>query len=244
MNTETNNTQPERESDFAGSGEGSPHSPAFDAGAPSEDSLLTALQTDLDRFRDLALRSQADFENFRKRAAREKDDAVKYANVSLLEKLIPIIDNFELGLRPRAVPPRAAPSSPGWRWSPGSCRISSPRMAWSRSPPEGEKFDPERARSLRPGGKRHRPGRAASFVSCARALSCAIACCARRPWSSPKVRPPPDSLASFTDGCQARLLRNSGSDPHLDFGRDEKVVPQARGEVSPGQESGRPDGGG
>ncbi len=64
----------------------------------SEESLLGQLQTDLDRFRDLALRSQADFENFRKRAARDKEDAVKYANASFLERLIPILDNFELGL--------------------------------------------------------------------------------------------------------------------------------------------------
>jgi molecular chaperone GrpE len=56
------------------------------------------LQADLDRFRDLALRSQADFENYKKRAAREKEDAIKYANSSLLEKLIAIVDNFELGL--------------------------------------------------------------------------------------------------------------------------------------------------
>ena len=64
----------------------------------SEESLLTQIQADLDRFRDLALRSQADFDNFRKRAAREKEDAVKYANAGFLEKLIPILDNFELGL--------------------------------------------------------------------------------------------------------------------------------------------------
>lgn len=65
---------------------------------PSEENLLTQLQTDLDRFRDLALRSQADFENFRKRSIREKEDAVKFANASFLERLIPICDNFELGL--------------------------------------------------------------------------------------------------------------------------------------------------
>jgi molecular chaperone GrpE len=64
----------------------------------TEDSLLTQLQGDLERFRDLAMRTQADFENFRKRAAREKDDAIKYANASFLERLIPILDNFELGL--------------------------------------------------------------------------------------------------------------------------------------------------
>lgn len=56
------------------------------------------LQADLDRFRDLALRSQADFENYKKRAAREKEEAIKYANSALLERLIPIVDNFELGL--------------------------------------------------------------------------------------------------------------------------------------------------
>src|SRR5277367_1262292 len=64
----------------------------------TEDSLLTQLQGDLERFRDLAMRTQADFENFRKRAARDKEDAIKYANASFLERLIPILDNFELGL--------------------------------------------------------------------------------------------------------------------------------------------------
>ena len=59
---------------------------------------MAGLQADLDRFRDLALRSQADFENYKKRSAREKDDAIKYANSSLLERLLPIVDNFELGL--------------------------------------------------------------------------------------------------------------------------------------------------
>jgi len=57
-----------------------------------------SLQADLDRFRDLALRSQADFENYKKRASREKEEAIKYANNALLERLIPIVDNFELGL--------------------------------------------------------------------------------------------------------------------------------------------------
>src|SRR5213593_338086 len=59
---------------------------------------MAGLQADLDRFRDLALRSQADFENYKKRAAREKEEAVKYANSALLERLVTIIDNFELGL--------------------------------------------------------------------------------------------------------------------------------------------------
>ena len=62
------------------------------------DDPIAGLQADLDRFRDLAMRSQADFENYKKRAAREKDDAIKYANKSLLEKLAAVVDHFELGL--------------------------------------------------------------------------------------------------------------------------------------------------
>ena len=59
---------------------------------------MAGLQADLDRFRDLALRSQADFENYKKRSAREKEEAIKYANSSLLQRLAAILDNFELGL--------------------------------------------------------------------------------------------------------------------------------------------------
>jgi molecular chaperone GrpE len=66
--------------------------------ATDGDDPMASMQADLDRFRDLALRSQADFENYKKRCAREKDEAIKYSNTSLLEKLVPIIDNFELGL--------------------------------------------------------------------------------------------------------------------------------------------------
>jgi molecular chaperone GrpE len=69
-----------------------------DAPDTTEEGAFGQLQADLERFRDLALRSQADFDNFRKRSTREKEDAVKYANSALLERLIPIIDNFELGL--------------------------------------------------------------------------------------------------------------------------------------------------
>ena len=68
------------------------------ASEQSADTLLTQLQTDIESYRDLALRSKADFDNFRKRAAREKEDAVKYANANFLDRLIPILDNFELGL--------------------------------------------------------------------------------------------------------------------------------------------------
>ena len=82
--------------------------PATEATEAGDENSLSQLQSDLERFRDLALRSQADFDNFRKRSAREKEDAIKYANSSLLERLIPIIDNFELGLAHAGDSPIAA----------------------------------------------------------------------------------------------------------------------------------------
>ena len=83
----------------AGSGspnDGAAATPAADV--EQNDDPTAGLQADLDRFRDLALRSQADFDNYKKRAAREKEEAIKYANSSLLERLIPVVDNFQLGL--------------------------------------------------------------------------------------------------------------------------------------------------
>ncbi|GAB4166926.1 MAG: nucleotide exchange factor GrpE [Terrimicrobiaceae bacterium] len=50
------------------------------------------------KFRDLAMRTAADFDNFRKRAAREREDSIRYANASLIERLLPVLDSFELGL--------------------------------------------------------------------------------------------------------------------------------------------------
>ena len=44
------------------------------------------------------MRTAADFENYKKRAARERADASKYATESLLQKLIPVLDNFEAAL--------------------------------------------------------------------------------------------------------------------------------------------------
>src|SRR5436309_9669180 len=85
--------RPASEKSTAGLGAAVPRAEADEPEDP-----MAGLQADLDRFRDLAMRSQADFENYKKRAAREKEEAVKYANRDLLERLVTIVDNFELGL--------------------------------------------------------------------------------------------------------------------------------------------------
>ena len=44
------------------------------------------------------LRTTADFDNFKKRAAREKIEAGQFATFSLLAKVLPVLDNFEMAL--------------------------------------------------------------------------------------------------------------------------------------------------
>lgn len=47
---------------------------------------------------DRLLRATAEFDNFKKRAARERQDAIKFANEGLLQKLLPVLDNFDAAL--------------------------------------------------------------------------------------------------------------------------------------------------
>jgi molecular chaperone GrpE len=47
---------------------------------------------------DRLLRTTADFDNFKKRAARERTEAVQFANSTLLQKLLPVLDSFEMAL--------------------------------------------------------------------------------------------------------------------------------------------------
>ena len=59
---------------------------------------LREAQATIDELNDLLVRQAADLENFRKRSQREKDEARQFANQGLLEKLLPVLDNFEMAL--------------------------------------------------------------------------------------------------------------------------------------------------
>jgi molecular chaperone GrpE len=56
------------------------------------------LEAEAAKWKEVALRTAADLDNFRKRAAREREDAMRFANQRLLEELLPVIDNFEMGM--------------------------------------------------------------------------------------------------------------------------------------------------
>ncbi|MDR2079984.1 MAG: nucleotide exchange factor GrpE [Treponema sp.] len=65
----------------------------------SPEEKIAGLEEKLKEAGDLYLRKAADFENFRKRMNREKQDAIEFANQSLLLDLIPIIDDFDRAIK-------------------------------------------------------------------------------------------------------------------------------------------------
>lgn len=60
---------------------------------------IEALKSENTELKNDILRKQADFENFRKRMQREKQESIKYANSNLLQDIITIIDDFERAIR-------------------------------------------------------------------------------------------------------------------------------------------------
>jgi len=55
-------------------------------------------EEEIAHWRDIATRSVAELENYRKRMAKEKSEAIVFANQRLLEDLFPVIDNFNMGM--------------------------------------------------------------------------------------------------------------------------------------------------
>ena len=73
-----------------------------------ETSLLDQLRADLEGARDRVLRSQAELENYRKRAAREIEDHRRYANLPLIRDLLPVLDNLERSIAAAETAPDVA----------------------------------------------------------------------------------------------------------------------------------------
>lgn len=53
--------------------------------------------------RDIALRAQADFDNYRKRVARDQEDSAKRAGERIIGELLPVLDNLERAIDHAAV---------------------------------------------------------------------------------------------------------------------------------------------
>lgn len=81
-------------------------SPADGAACDDLASQVTALTADRDRLaaekaelHDRLLRRQADFDNFRKRAERDRSDFLQYAGMEFAREILPIVDDFDRALK-------------------------------------------------------------------------------------------------------------------------------------------------
>jgi len=66
------------------------------APAPEQLAELQARAAKADEHWDRLLRTAADFENFKKRAARERHETAQSTAAALLQKLLPVLDHFEM----------------------------------------------------------------------------------------------------------------------------------------------------
>jgi molecular chaperone GrpE len=128
-------------------------------------SAVANLERERDEYLDLAQRTRADLENFRKRSARESSDAERRGRAHVARGLVPAVDNLERALQAAGVDldPASATESP----DPASREVSAHealaagvalvhgeivgalRAAGVESfDPAGEKFDPNRHEAL------------------------------------------------------------------------------------------------
>ena len=72
---------------------------AHEAEVEANEAEITALREERDTLRDRLARLQAEFDNARKREAREKQDARDYATQAAVEPFLGVMDNFGLALK-------------------------------------------------------------------------------------------------------------------------------------------------
>jgi len=97
------------EQDNAPDNEAHPGAEDRESESPQPDSSLETieiLRKEKEEHLDLLLRKQAEFENYRKRVAKEKEQLRLTAQASVLEELLPVLDALEKGLH-------SLPAAPG-----------------------------------------------------------------------------------------------------------------------------------
>ena len=73
--------------------------PVTESADEASSAELEKLQAEVLEHQRRTLRVQADFDNFRRRTQKEKEDLGKYASSKLITELLPVIDNFERALQ-------------------------------------------------------------------------------------------------------------------------------------------------
>lgn len=75
------------------------------------------LLNDVQDYKDRILRTQAEFENARRRAERERSEFIQYAGMEFVREILPIVDDFQRALQSGAALPEAPPRIMSKAWS-------------------------------------------------------------------------------------------------------------------------------
>jgi len=67
--------------------------------ATQMEELKQKYEAEIMEWKDKYLRLSAEFDNYRKRTLKEKMELTRYANEEVLKKLLPVVDDFELGIK-------------------------------------------------------------------------------------------------------------------------------------------------
>jgi molecular chaperone GrpE len=112
--------------------------------APVDVDALQAKAAKADEYLGLAQRTQADFENFRKRSAREAAAATQRGATKLTKELLPAVDNLERALEhaPEASSDSEQAFLAGIKHVHSDLIAALQRAGIERYSPEGEPFDP------------------------------------------------------------------------------------------------------
>jgi molecular chaperone GrpE len=113
--------------------------PSTEPDAEVEDDPLAVAQRERDQYLDLAKRTQADFENYRKRAAKDIAAAGSRARAGLIRELLPVVDNLERALTSA---PADDPMAEGVRLVLVDMQGVLQRAGVEAIEPKGETFDP------------------------------------------------------------------------------------------------------
>ena len=109
---------------------------------------LEAKSREVEEHRDRYLRAAAEFDNARKRAARERDEYSRYANESLLRELLPVLDNFERALQSARGEPAAAAVTAGVELIQRELLRVLEKFGVTSFTSVGQPFDPERHEAI------------------------------------------------------------------------------------------------
>jgi molecular chaperone GrpE len=117
--------------------------------------LLADAQRERDEYLDLAKRTKADFENYRKRMASEVQAAMLRGKVEAAREILSVVDHFELALQHSGIDSVAAlankddnATEAGWAMTFRDLHGALSRIGVEAVNPKGEKFDPMQHEAL------------------------------------------------------------------------------------------------